>query len=224
MKPLPGIGASDRFGVNGALPENPILQDILGFGYRNRWSPPPPSLDAIVAMKRGAGLQFGVLGALDVVIAGKPVSISAPKQRIALASLLLQANKYVSLDQLAAGMWDGTSPVNARSSVQTHITRLRRSLCAEGSHLIQTRDQGYLMRVDRESLDVLRFFDLLDRAAQAARAGAAAREADLLRQALSLWRGPVLADVPSETIHREQVPPLTEKHIGALERWFDLCL
>ncbi|MEU7864554.1 BTAD domain-containing putative transcriptional regulator, partial [Nonomuraea sp. NPDC049141] len=51
-----------------------------------------------------------------------------------------------------------------------------------------------------------------------------AREADLLRQALSQWRGPVLADVPSETIHRDQVPPLTEKRIGALERWFDLCL
>jgi DNA-binding SARP family transcriptional activator len=74
------------------------------------------------------------------------------------------------------------------------------------------------------ALDILRFFDLLDRAAQAARDGAAAREADLLRQALSLWRGPVLANVPSETIHRDHVPPLVEKHIGALERWFDLCL
>ncbi|TMR89732.1 AfsR/SARP family transcriptional regulator [Nonomuraea basaltis] len=175
-------------------------------------------------MKSGAGLRFGVLGALDVASAERPVSISAPKQRIALATLLLHANTYVSLGQLAATMWDGKSPVNARSSVQTHITRLRRSLGAEGSHLIETRDQGYLMRADQESLDVLRFFDLLDRAAQAARDGAAAREADLLRQALSLWRGPVLANVPSETIHRDHVPSLTEKHIGALERWFDLCL
>uniref|UniRef100_UPI003F495469 AfsR/SARP family transcriptional regulator n=1 Tax=Nonomuraea bangladeshensis TaxID=404385 RepID=UPI003F495469 len=175
-------------------------------------------------MERKAGLQFGVLGPLDVVIEGRRISIQAPKQRIALATLLLQANTYVSLDQLTMTIWDGKSPLDARSSVHTHITRLRRSIGAAGARLIQTKDQGYLMRIDQESLDILRFSDLLDRAARAAREGAIIQEADLLRQALSLWRGPVLANVPSETIHRDHVPSLTEKHIGVLERWFDLCL
>jgi DNA-binding SARP family transcriptional activator len=207
-----------------ACPENAIWAKWLGLSPPGSPVTVAANLDTIMVMKEGAGLRFGVLGALDVVIAREPVSIPAPKQRIALATLLMRANNYVSLDQLVETMWDGKSPVNARSTVHTHITRLRRSLGTEGSRLIQTRDQGYLFSADHESLDVLRFSDLLDRAAQAARAGAAAREADLLRQALSLWRGPVLANVPSETLHRDQVPSLTEKHVGALERWFDLCL
>ncbi|MEK8103940.1 BTAD domain-containing putative transcriptional regulator [Micromonospora sp. M12] len=47
------------------------------------------------------------------------------------------------------------------------------------------------------------------------------RRADLLREALALWRGDPLADVDSEVLHREDVPALTERWARATEVFFD---
>jgi DNA-binding SARP family transcriptional activator len=71
--------------------------------------------------------------------------------------------------------------------------------------------------VDEGDVGVLIFRDLRGRGGQAVRAGDWARGADLLRQALALWRGALLADVPSEVLHREQVPQLEQLRLQAVE-------
>ncbi|MEV0388970.1 BTAD domain-containing putative transcriptional regulator [Nonomuraea sp. NPDC050643] len=173
------------------------------------------------------GTRFGVLGALEVVRDGVPIAVSARKQRIALATLLLQANQHVSLDQLAERMWDGReAPEDARGAVQTHIGRLRRTLLEHGDErqLIRTRGEGYVLELAAEELDVAVFLDLVARAKKAGQADDEEGEADLLRRALALWRGPALVDVPSESLYRDHVLVLTEQRVQVLERWFGLGL
>ncbi|MCK2212360.1 winged helix-turn-helix domain-containing protein [Actinomadura sp. ATCC 31491] len=121
------------------------------------------------------GTRFGVLGALEVVRDGVPLAVPAPKQRIALATLLLRAGRHVSLDQLAERMWDGReAPRDARGAVQTHIGRLRRTLRDRGDErqLIRTAGEGYVLRLAAvEDLDVAVFHDLVARARRAGQAG-----------------------------------------------------
>ncbi|WP_344845875.1 AfsR/SARP family transcriptional regulator [Nonomuraea dietziae] len=168
-----------------------------------------------------------MLGNLEVVRDGVTVAVPALKQRIALATLLLQANQHVSFDQLAEHMWDGReTPDDARAAVTTHIGRLRRTLLRRGDdqQLIHTRDEGYVLKLAPEDLDVTVFLDLVNRAKRAGQTGDEADEADLLQQALDLWRGPALVDVPSESLHRDHVLVLNEQRVQALERWFELEL
>ncbi|TKK91441.1 AfsR/SARP family transcriptional regulator [Herbidospora galbida] len=167
------------------------------------------------------GMRFGVLGPLEVVRDGVPIVVSAQKQRIALAALLLEANRHVSVDRLAEAMWEGRDvPGDARDSVQTHIRRLRRSLTDDaGRRLIHTGEDGYVLLTDPGDVDVTAFHDLL---ARAERATDPVTESDLIGAALALWRGAALADVPSESLRRDHVPVLDEQRLRALERWFAL--
>jgi hypothetical protein len=87
--------------------------------------------------------------------------------------------------------------------------------------LIQTRPRGYLISVPPDRVDAARFDDLLRKADLAADP---ATEADLLAAALGVWRGPALADVPSEVLHRDEVPALAERRLRALERRIELQL
>ncbi|MEU7863251.1 BTAD domain-containing putative transcriptional regulator [Nonomuraea sp. NPDC049141] len=168
--------------------------------------------------------HFGVLGTLEISRAGRPVSLPAAKQRGVLATLLLQANQKVSHDQLIERIWDGTPPNDARGALHTHVARLRRAL-GDGHHdarrLIHTFNDSYVINLTPGSLDLSTFRDLTVRAAATQDATG---KADLLRQALALWRGPVLADVPSESLHRDEVPWVMEERLRAIERWFQLGL
>ncbi|MEV0386492.1 BTAD domain-containing putative transcriptional regulator [Nonomuraea sp. NPDC050643] len=166
---------------------------------------------------------FRLLGALDVVRASRPVLIPAAKQRIALATLLLHADQHVSVDQLIAYMWHRDTPNDARATVYTHIARLRQALDdgGDGRRLIHTREFGYLIQVGDAGLDVARFHRLVRRAERTAEPDA---EAALLHDALALWRGPALADVPSDALRRDHAVRLEEERVRTLERWLELRL
>ncbi|GAA3670488.1 BTAD domain-containing putative transcriptional regulator [Nonomuraea antimicrobica] len=149
--------------------------------------------------------------------------VPAAKQRVALATLLLHANRYVSNDQLIEYLWDGRSPNDARAALRTHIARLRQVLDdgRDGDRLIHTREHGYLLRADGADIDVALFRGLVRRADQAGEADA--QEAPL-REALALWRGPALADMPSQALHQDHAGRLDEERLRALERSLELAL
>ncbi|MFI7132315.1 AfsR/SARP family transcriptional regulator [Nonomuraea sp. NPDC050153] len=157
---------------------------------------------------------------------GRPISLPAAKQRIVLATLLLRANHHVSPDELIERVWADAVPNSARSALHTHVARLRRALGEDpGSdgarRLIRTSNDGYAIDLPPDGLDLSRFRELV------ARAGAssdAAGEADLLGGALGLWRGPMLSGVPSESLHRDEVPLVVEERLRAVDRWFQLGL
>ncbi|SEH01795.1 DNA-binding transcriptional activator of the SARP family [Nonomuraea solani] len=176
-------------------------------------------------MKDGRDLRFSVLGPLRATHADEPIAISAGKQRVVLATLLLNAGQEISYDELSHRVWYADAPVNARSALYTYVTRLRRVLGdSDEPTLIRTHAQGYVIDVEQDRLDLARFRRLVRHAGQAAGEGDLAGEAELLGQALELWREPVLANVPSEVVHRDDVPRLAEERVRTLERWFEVSL
>ncbi|WP_173141694.1 AfsR/SARP family transcriptional regulator [Kibdelosporangium persicum] len=161
-------------------------------------------------------LRYGVLGPLEVVRDGERVAVNGPKLRVLLATLLLQANATVSMDQLGERLWGERPPATARKSVQLYVMRLRRILGDDS--LIETRPDGYLINVRPGQLDLLRFRDLTMAARQAARSGDLLEELTNLDDALACWRGPALIDVPSESLQREAVAELAEDRLRTVER------
>ena len=82
--------------------------------------------------------------------------------------------------------------------------------------MIQTTPGGYRIAVDTEDLDLLRFERLL-----AAAVGVEpVREAAILRGALDLWRGPVVADVESRAVQAYDVPAIREWLVVFVKRFF----
>ncbi|MET7328288.1 BTAD domain-containing putative transcriptional regulator [Nonomuraea sp. NPDC005650] len=174
-------------------------------------------------MELDDALRFRVLGQLEVVRRGSPVTVAAAKQRVALATLLLQANHLVTRDELIERLWGSEPPANPFASLHTHMARLRRTLRG-GRELIKTHDLGYSLRTTPKTLDILEFRRLTELAAEARARDDAAREGRLLREALAMWRGPVLADVASASLHRDVVPILEEERLRAQERWFEVSI
>ena len=155
--------------------------------------------------------QFSILGPLEVFRDQEPLALSGTRQRRLLAALLLRPNRVLSTEQLAEAVWGGAPPQTARTALQVHISQLRKVL---GQETIETHPGGYLLRLDEEQIDAARFERLL-REARAAET--AARTAELLRQALSLVRGPAFADLADETFARPEAMRLDELRVTAIE-------
>ncbi|MFI7129453.1 BTAD domain-containing putative transcriptional regulator [Nonomuraea sp. NPDC050153] len=152
---------------------------------------------------------------------GAAIRLPSGMQRIALATLLLYPNQPVGVDGLIERMWGDDTPDDPRGALHTHLTRLRRTLSTglDGTSPIESSGGGYLVRADQDSLDLINFRDLAARG----RSDSVA-EKSLLSQALALWRGPVLANVASDALHRDEIAELEEEHRHAQERWFELAL
>src|SRR5512132_129245 len=137
-----------------------------------------------------------------------------------LAKLLLHPNQVVSTNELIEAVWGEEPPPTVRQSLQNHVAALRKVIDGGGTtpRMLLTRDPGYLLRIDPERLDLHRFHDLDRQARRALAGGDPARAADLLRQALALWRGPALADVAASTgIAWPELVGVDELHVAALE-------
>jgi len=163
-----------------------------------------------------AAVEFGLLGPLRVVEDGRLVQIQAARHRVVLAALVLRAGELVTVDELAEAVWGEALPASPRKVVQTYVARVRKLL--GGTELIQSRPEGYVLAVPREDVDVGRFEVLLGQAREAAGRGDRHAEAEVLRQALGLWRGEPLADVASEVLRRDAAARLAEQRLGALQR------
>src|SRR5689334_21469828 len=94
------------------------------------------------------GVEFGILGPLEVRTSGRAATVAAPKQRALLALLLLHANEVVPRDRIAEELWPGVSPASVVRALHVHVSSLRRELGPEGAALVVTRSPGYVLRLD----------------------------------------------------------------------------
>jgi DNA-binding SARP family transcriptional activator len=163
-------------------------------------------------------LEFRLLGPLEVVGDDGPLQLGGPKQRATLAILLLGANRVVPVERLADDLYHGAAPVTAVTQVQRQVSELRRLLEAP---VIETRAPGYILRIAPEQLDLHRFERLAERAAEAGDKGEASQAAELLREALGLWRGDALADLADEPFAHAAIERLEEIRLAAVERRID---
>src|SRR6202451_2204107 len=169
-------------------------------------------------------MDFGLLGTLVVRDGTRDVPVSAPRQRVLLAALLLGGGRVVSLDALAEVLWEGSPPAGARGALHSAVQRLRSTLGRSGADLVETRPPGYLIRVDDAEFDVRGFSALAARGHAAAADGAWAQAAGLLREALGLWRGEPLADVPSQLLRDREAPAIKDQRLQALVTRIDADL
>ena len=196
----------------------------VGYGSCSECDRDPLGAAAGTAPGRVLVVDFGLLGPLTVSDGARPVAVSAPRQRVLLATLLLNAGRVVGVDTLAEVLWDGEPPAGARGAMHSAIQRLRSALGPAGAGLIGTRPPGYVLQLGDSGFDVREFEVLAARGRAAAQAGAWEQAAGLLREALGLWRGEALADVPSQLLRQREAPPLEDLRLQVLGARIDADL
>lgn len=140
-------------------------------------------------------MRFGILGPLDVrTDDGTPLDPGGPRPRALLSLLLLDAGHPVSTQRLTEGLYGAEAPAGAANALQSQISRLRRRLAPHTD--IEAVAAGYRLAAPPDSVDAHRFEHLTREGRAALAAGDHARAATLLRDALALWRGPALPDLP----------------------------
>jgi DNA-binding SARP family transcriptional activator len=159
-------------------------------------------------------VEFRILGPLEVVENGHTLGLGSRKQRALLGVLVLHAGKVVSRDRLIDDLWHGDPPPAAETTLRSHISRLRSAL---GASRLLSRAPGYTLVLAPDELDADRCERLLAEARDALAQGHPAQAADLLRGALALWRGPVLADVAYEPFAQGEIARLEELRLAVLE-------
>jgi YVTN family beta-propeller protein len=163
-------------------------------------------------------MQFRLLGPIQVENDGRPLVLGSAKQRALLAILLLHANEVVSRDRLIDDLWGERPPASAMHSLDVFISRLRKTLHANGGEQpLMTRAGGYLLQLEPEQLDLTRFERLRDEGSRALAVGKYERASECLTEALALWRGPALADLAYESFARSEIERLEEQRLGAVE-------
>ena len=162
-------------------------------------------------------MEFRLLGAFEVWDGEQPVEIAGAKRRALLALLVLRANEVVRSELLVDELWGERPPRYAASALQTHVSRLRKTL---GADTIASREWGYVLRAAPADVDLRRFESLVAEAESLAAKPRAAK----LAEALALWRGPPLADLLNEPSLQREIARLEELRLRTLELRIDADL
>lgn len=165
-------------------------------------------------------MRVGLLGPLEVYEGDHRIHVGSVRQRAALALLALDAGRVVSADRLIDGLWGDNAPAGAPNALQHHISRLRKAV---GQSLV-TRGPGYLLDVEHDDVDALRFARLAREGRVALRARDMSMVAVTLRDALALWRGPPLEEFLDRDWARQEAARLQELYLAAVEDRIDADL
>jgi DNA-binding SARP family transcriptional activator len=165
-------------------------------------------------------LEFSILGPLEVRADGQAIGTGARKEWALLAVLLLNAERVVPVDRLIDDLWGERVPGSAPKMVQIYVSQLRKQLPAG---LIQTQTPGYRLALGEHLLDLRRFERLAADGREALRGGQPAQAAEMLHEALGLWRGTALAEF-SEPFAEGERARLTEQQLACLEDRIDADL
>jgi predicted ATPase/DNA-binding SARP family transcriptional activator len=156
-----------------------------------------------------------LLGPVQVVRSGREVGLGGPRPRAVLALLVLEAGRVVPAGRLVEEVWRGSPPPGAAKTLRSYVSRLRALLRPEAA--LAARGGGYLLSVDPDLVDAVRFERLAGAGQAALSAGEAAAAANRFRQALGLWRGRALADVCEVEQLAREAARLEELRLAAVE-------
>jgi predicted ATPase/DNA-binding SARP family transcriptional activator len=173
-------------------------------------------------------LHFRLLGPMEIVVDGSPVPLPGTAERALLAQLLLSPGRTVPATMLIDRLWaESTLPADPMNALQIRVSKLRRTLRANGAPDVVTREGvGYRANVEPTDVDAIEFVTRVRaaRAATAAAAGAAEGSEGRLGEehlrrfddALELWRGEPLSDFTGEQWAGTETVRLNELRITAL--------
>ena len=162
-------------------------------------------------------MRFRILGPLEVLSADGWTAVSAAKWRSLLAVLLLRHGQLIPTESLIDELWGESPPSTANNLVSIYVHRLKKLIGdTEGKDLLY-RAPGYMLRVSDRDLDHQVFELLVTDARSALETEDAQLAAALLSEALGLWRGPLLADVPRTQLVDTQADRAEELRLAATE-------
>src|SRR5690606_19472827 len=179
---------------------------------RRRLEPVPAPQRAPLTRTFGtiAGVRVGLLGPFEVRDRdGAVVEVPGVRLRALLAALALEPGRVVTRTRLVDWIWGPRPPADEANALQALVSRLRRVL-PDG--VIEAEPGGYRLAVAPDAVDVCRFERLVGRA----RAAEPAARAELLREALALWRGPVMTDLKGGDAFDAAITRLEELRVSAL--------
>ncbi|WP_329416402.1 tetratricopeptide repeat protein [Streptomyces sp. NBC_00704] len=182
-------------------------------------------------------MNLYLLGPLELRVAGRVVDAGQPRRRAVLAALAADAGRPVPVSTLVERVWDADAPDGARSVLYAHISRLRRLLddTAAGAAATEAADGqeppappriartagGYVLEADERAVDLLRFRSLVVQAREPRLDDE--RRAQLLEEALRLWRGVPLAGLPGSWAERTRAA-WTQERVEAALAWARVLL
>lgn len=175
-----------------------------------------------------APVRFRILGALEAHTGTHPLHLGPLKQRVVLGLLLCRANRIVSVDAFCEALWSGAPPRTAHKNLQVYVSALRKALrgdeergCPGDGHqqVLVRRPPGYVIHVQAEQLDLLRFEELARGGRLAMRSGDSTQAAHLLGTAVGMWRGPALSDLASVPALASEAEQLEDRYLTVYEDW-----
>ncbi|SDD75484.1 DNA-binding transcriptional activator of the SARP family, partial [Prauserella marina] len=154
----------------------------------------------------GYDLWVQVLGPLSAQVAGAAVDPGSARRRMLLGLLALAPNEPVARDSLLEWLWDSEPPETAVALLQTDVSRLRRRLLprkpdASANRLVIATQSGYQLTLGDQQLDLLAFRKLASAAAESRKQGDLVGACEQFKQAVNLWRGEPLTNLPALRVH-----------------------
>ncbi|MGW7366867.1 BTAD domain-containing putative transcriptional regulator [Streptomyces sp. NPDC054841] len=136
-------------------------------------------------------LILGVTEARDE--RGGPVPVGGPRLRALLGALAYRGGRSVGVRELVGDVWGAEPPHDAPAALQALVARLRRAL---GKGAVESTPAGYRLAAVPDDIDLYVFERLVRTGTAQLDAGDPGAAAGTFREALALWRGPALADLP----------------------------
>lgn len=171
-------------------------------------------------VEAGLPVEVGLLGPVQVRVAGRVVPVGSVPQRVLLARLALSPERPVPAPVLVETLWVDDPPANAAGNLHSYVSRLRRLV---GAGLVTSDAAGYRLRVAPEQVDIGRV-ECLVAEGRGVAATDPVRAAGRFAQALALWRGEPLADLPEPLPFAPVLARLREWRQQLREEWFRLRL
>jgi DNA-binding SARP family transcriptional activator/WD40 repeat protein len=170
-------------------------------------------------------LQFRLLGPLEVWRNGEQVRLGGERQRALLALLLIHVNELVTTERLVDQLFEGGMSDGTVNALRVAVSRLRRLLDdGQDNGVLVTRPGGYVLSARPSDVDVACFELLIDEGRQSLAGSDQRNAAAKLREALELFRGPVLGDLSLFDFVQPEARRLEELRVTALMDLLDVDL
>jgi DNA-binding SARP family transcriptional activator/Tfp pilus assembly protein PilF len=176
----------------------------------------------------GEGVLVQVLGAVRAWRDGHELDLGAPSRRTVLGILALAGSQSVHRSEIVDVLWGEHPPASATNVIQTHIKHLRRILepdrpARSPSKILPAVGDGYTLSLPGDHVDLTQFRTLVATATRIRMEGDQRHAAALFAEALRLWHGAPLANIPA-LVHHPKVLALEVERRGVLARYGDLMI
>ncbi|WP_456156668.1 AfsR/SARP family transcriptional regulator [Streptomyces niveus] len=163
-----------------------------------------------MAVPDNGGVRYRLLGPTRALRSdGTPYAVGGARLRALLTALAMRPGRTVRTATLVDAVWDGDVPADAPGALQALVSRLRRAL---GAGTVVSDGGGYRLCAEPDDVDLFRFERLTAEGTRALDGGSPELAAGLLDEALGLWDGPALSDLPG---HRAESARWESRRLGA---------